>query len=290
MLALPPRDGPAYTSAMRFLRRRLAASIPPVDDARSAVHCIEIVAESATGPRFDNQDRSLASAGSAETLWCAGVSDGAGGHTGGALAAQLTVDAVAGCLGPARGPEVADTGERAIRTANDAVRAARRSDPTVATMCATLTVALSGGCAGGSSRWWVAGVGDSPCWLVTPSGVRSILDVHTLAADLVRAGAISESEGRRHPGRHLITQAIGAEDEVRGTRAEIVLRPGDRLVVASDGIAVLTGDSVAAIVASVDAREGAEALIVAALAGGATDNVTAVVVAHLASCARDRIR
>lgn len=217
------------------------------------------------------------------------MSDGAGGHAGGALAAQLTVDAVAGCVGAARGPEISDAGERAVRAANDAVRTARRTNPAVATMCATLTLAVAKGCVSGSSRWWVAGVGDSPCWVVTPCGIGSILDVHTLAADLVRAGAISESEGRAHPGRHVITQAIGVDDDVAGGRAEVVLRPGERLVLASDGIDVLTEDQVAAIVRSVDPREGAAALIAAALAGGATDNVTAVVITHLASCARAQI-
>ena len=73
-------------------------------------------------------------------------------------------------------------------------------------MAATLTLAA----AAGGDRWLVAGIGDSPAWLVTARCITRVTDDDNAAAELVRAGVISADEARTHPGRHWITRALGA--------------------------------------------------------------------------------
>lgn len=229
----------------------------------------------ATGPRPDNQDRAATS-----TQWAV-VSDGAGGHRGGALAAQLTVDAVVARL--TRPGEPFDDGSvrRAVVEANDAVRSRRAADPEVATMVATLTLAVARSVEPIGSTWSLVDVGDSPAWLLAAGRLRRVSEEDNLAAELVRSGAISRAEARRHPGRHLITRAMGADDTVDVSSTTVSLRPGDGLVLASDGIEVVDEATMADIMSrSPTAGVAAHRLVDAALARDATDNVTVAVIRH----------
>lgn len=246
------------------------------------------------GRRQDNQDRAAVT-----ERWGA-VSDGVGGHAGGALAAALTIEAVTAVLGgraaeagsaaPAAGgagPTWLTVDEallaEAARRANEAVRARRLSDPDVGGMGATLTMA---GAAGpGEDRWLVAHAGDSPAWLVTAAGVERLTADHTVAAELQRAGAISAGEAAVHPGRNVITRSIGAEDDVVADVRQVTLEPGDALVLASDGLVEALDDAEVHRLATgaPTATEAAERLVAAAVEGGANDNVTVAVLRRVAS-------
>ena len=110
-------------------------------------------------------------------------------------AARLAVGAAVARLastGPDDGRGVAD--------ADRAVRAGQAAD-CVAAMAATLTLAAAEAVDPAGSTWHVANVGDSPAWLVPATG-RPGSHEDNLAAELVRTGAISPDEARRHPGRH----------------------------------------------------------------------------------------
>jgi len=163
-------------------------------------------------------------------------------------------------------------------------------------MGATLTAAAATALGSGGSRWLLASVGDSPAWLVTPAGLARITDDHTVAAALVRSGVISPGDAATHPGRHVLVQAVGTEDRIAPDIVAVDLAPGDALVLASDGVSdVLDDAAVAAAVADPtaaaagggDAEAAARRLVTAALAAGSTDNVTAVVVRHLARSTGD---
>lgn len=229
----------------------------------------------ATGPRPDNQDRAATS-----TRWAV-VSDGAGGHAGGALAAQLTVDAVITRLTRPGEPLDERSVCRATNEANDAVRARRAADPEVATMVATLTMAVARAVEPIGSTWSLVDVGDSPAWLFAAGRLRRVSEEDNMAAELVRSGAISRAEARHHPGRHVITRAMGSDDTVVASPTTVSLRPGDGLVLASDGIEVVDEATMADIMSrSPTAGVAAHRLVEAALAHDATDNVTVAVVRH----------
>jgi protein phosphatase len=227
----------------------------------------------ATGPRPDNQDLA-----DATPRWAV-VSDGAGGLPGGATAARLAVEAAVARL--ASGQLNRAAVEAAIADAHRAVRAGQAADPELATMAATLTLAAAGSVGAGGSRWHVANVGDSPAWLVSGDGTTRVSREDNLAAELVRTGAISPDEARRHPGRHVVTQAMGTTAAVTFSPVTVPLRPGDALVLASDGIETLTEAAIMEVVdGAPDAQQAARRLVDAALAAGATDNVTVAVVRH----------
>jgi serine/threonine protein phosphatase PrpC len=240
---------------------------------------IDVGWATATGGRADNQDRCRAA-----PTWAV-VSDGAGGHRGGARAAELVVAAAEGVL-ERSGRSTVDL---VVERANTAVRAARAADPSVAAMAATLTLALAVDLAPDRSRWLVANVGDSPAWRVTTeASAHRLTRDHNVAAELQRAGALSADEAREHPGRHHITRAIGIEPTALADVVEIELAAGDALVLASDGLEVLGPPTLARLLAgatagTATAHQSAELLVEAALQAQARDNVTVVVLRHLPS-------
>jgi PPM family protein phosphatase len=223
----------------------------------------------AAGRRPDNQDRCAATG-----TWAV-VSDGAGGHRGGALAATLTVEAVAAGLAgavPAADPGVV---HRLVAAADGAVRARQAADPGVATMAATVPVAV----AAPGDDWWVGHVGDSPAWRVGGRTITRLTEDHNAAAALVRAGLITAAEARAHPGRHMITRAVGAVGRPVADVSRVTLGPGERLVLASDGVGVLGEAAIMdAVLAATTAASAARRLVAAAVAAGSQDNVTAVVI------------
>jgi protein phosphatase len=154
-------------------------------------------------------------------------------------------------------------------------------------MGATLTLAVAAaGCPG---LWTVANVGDSPGWLVHQDGTQQVTEEHNLAAELLERRVISADQAARHPGRHVLSRAIGIEEVLVPSVTSVELAPGDRLVLASDGLGAAVDTSVLhqllRPVTEVPAAEQARRLVDLALAGGATDNVTVVVLCRMASSA-----
>jgi protein phosphatase len=250
---------------MKLFRRRRRDYGPRID-----VGCA-----TATGARPDNQDRCEIT-----PRWAI-VSDGAGGNAGGALAAELTVREVASHLNASASVFDRNVLTQAVVGANNAVRSRRASDAAVAAMTATLTMAAATAVAADESSWLVVNVGDSPAWVAGSHGFTRVTEEHNLAAELARSGGISPDMARTHPGRHLITRSIGAEDSVTADLVRVTLHPGDQLVLASDGIEVLNEpDMHDAVRDASSAADVARRLVDEALANGASDNVTVAVLRH----------
>jgi serine/threonine protein phosphatase PrpC len=228
------------------------------------------------GGRSENQDRCAVS-----PRWAI-VCDGLGGLAGGATAAQLAVEAAASCLASRHGMLDGAAVEQAINDANEAVLAGRAADEAVSGMCATLTLAVATAVSWDESAWLVGNVGDSPAWLVAAAGPSRVTEDQNVAADLVRAGSITADAARQHPGRHVVTQAIGVGRQVRPSIRPALLHRDEALVVASDGLSELPVDVVELLARSRSSEEAAAGLVRFALDDGATDNVTAAVIRHRA--------
>ena len=264
-MALSDGMSSLYLLDMRLLRRRRRGHGPPID-----VGCA-----TATGARPDNQDRCEVA-----PRWAI-ISDGAGGSAGGALAAELTVREVVSHLDASDDVIDAEVLTDAVVSANVAVRSRRASDAAVDAMTATLTVAVATAVDADHSSWLVVNVGDSPAWRADSYGFTRVTKEHNVAAELVRLGAISRDAARMHPGRHVITRSIGAEDSVTADPVRVTLHRDGLLILASDGLEVL--DESAMHDASREASSAADAahrLVDEALGNGASDNVTVAVLRH----------
>ena len=109
--------------------------------------------------------------------------------------------------------------------------------------------------------------------------LRQITRDHSLVQELLEAGAIGPDEAVNHPRGNVITRAVGAEiDEFLLDKVSDRLLPGDRFLLCSDGLCkTLPESELASLLAAIDGTPP-QAVIDAALALDASDNVTAVMV------------
>lgn len=199
------------------------------------------------------------------------VADGMGGHRGGEVASWLAVETL-------REAFVADPSAdglvAAVHAANTAVWERSESDPELRGMGTTLVaVALVG------PSLAVVNVGDSRAYLLHDGRLRRLTSDHSLVAEMVRAGQISEDEARSHPRRNILTQVVGVDAEIEPYVDETVPHRGDRLLLCSDGLFNELDDAqIAAILADEpDPTAAATHLVAAAKTAGGTDNITALV-------------
>ncbi len=197
------------------------------------------------------------------------VADGMGGALAGEVAAQIAVDAMDNLTAPMDAREV----QRAIEHANRTIRDMASRDSGKAGMGTTMTaVAVEAG------RADIVHVGDSRAYLWRDGALRQLTEDHSVVAELVRRGSISEEEAEHHPHRNVITRALGAEPDVQVDRVSEQLMDGDVLLLCSDGLYGEVGDAEVTEVLSEAAslEAAAEALVERANRNGGSDNVTVV--------------
>jgi len=200
------------------------------------------------------------------------VADGLGGHQAGEVASSLAVDTLV-AEAPRR-PDPKALG-RAVRAANAAVIDAADKGRGRAGMGTTMTAAMVEGL-----RIAVAHVGDSRAYLFHDGQLGQLTADHSMVADMVRAGQLTEEESRVHPNRSVITRALGSDPNMLVDTFELTAVPGDRLLLCSDGLtAMLTDAEIASILADDTAPEtAARALVDSANAVGGYDNITVAIV------------
>ena len=202
------------------------------------------------------------------------VSDGMGGAKAGEVASALTVEAVVGGLQRAVRDKPAD-GEvlrRVIEMASQKVHEAGKR-PDRRGMGATLTAVLAMGPAA-----YVAQVGDSRAYLLRDGQIGQITHDQSYVQMLVDAGVMTPEEAEASPRKNIILQVIGQE-VVRVALGRISLKPGDRLLLCSDGLTNVVDDATISAVAKPpgDLAKVVSALIALTKEGGAPDNVTVIV-------------
>jgi len=200
------------------------------------------------------------------------VADGLGGHQAGEIASTVAIEALM-----ANAPRRADAKSlgRAVRAANKEVIEAAREGYGRSGMGTTLTAAIVEG-----THIAVAHVGDSRAYVYHDNTLEPITFDHSMVADMVRQGTLTEAEAREHPQRSIITRALGSDMNMYADTFEVDAKPGDRLLLCSDGLtAMLTDAQIADIVGSYrDHSSTVRALVDAANAAGGHDNISVVVV------------
>jgi protein phosphatase len=123
-------------------------------------------------------------------------------------------------------------------------------------------------------------VGDSRAYLLRNGKLSRLTQDHTVVDRLAREGKIPPEEVDRHPQRSVLERALGVAPEVDVDVRLLDLRPGDRLLLCTDGLTSMLGDDEIGeiLLTESDPDAAAHALIQAALAAGGKDNVTAVIV------------
>jgi PPM family protein phosphatase len=200
------------------------------------------------------------------------VADGMGGAQAGEHASKLAVETVASFLQDAPSPD-AETLFQAFREANARVMRAAASDPELEGMGTTLVAALEVG-----GDLLIASVGDSRVYVFDGNELTSVTEDQTWVNEVGRRLGIDETSLKTHPMRHVLTMAIGVSPEVRVQSYTVHPRPGQLILISSDGLHGVVEPSVIADKLSGNGSlEGkCHRLIDAAKQAGGPDNITVV--------------
>lgn len=205
------------------------------------------------------------------------VADGMGGHQAGEVASATALQPIAELDGAtfADEREATDALRAAIEAANSNVVSQAKADPSLSGMGTTLTAVMIR-----DDQLHLAHVGDSRAYLLRDGEqINQLTTDHTLVEQLVQDGRLSRDEISTHPQRSVITRAIGVDTTVDvDTFAPLVLKPGDQILLCSDGLTgpVTDEELTQLLVSEPDGDEVVRQLIQAANDAGGPDNITVV--------------
>ncbi len=205
------------------------------------------------------------------------VADGVGGAEGGEVASQMAME----ILGEAfankpDGSDVEDVMKNAIESANSAIFQMSHEVAKLDGMATTI-VALHVS----DNVATIGHVGDSRLYRVDPAGkLHRETEDHSMVADEVRAGRMTEEQAENHPSRNVINRALGAEPLVEVDLKTILIEPETTFLLCSDGITRHVNDDEIEEILNTESEPNGicSYLKDRCYERGAEDNLTAVVV------------
>lgn len=230
------------------------------------------------------------------------ISDGMGGEAHGEVASALAVEmivahiqgmqagggmAAAGVAGEHQDPNLTAAARHvpgfspathalsaALHAANQKIFETAQKNPSQHGMGATLVAAWVNG-----HEMSLVNVGDSRAYLVRDDVLEQLTEDHTLVAEQVRRGLITPEQAKRSRVQNVLMRALGVREEVEADLFEEELKPGDIVLLCTDGLTRMVEDEAIATVLkeSKDAQGAADRLVALALEHGGEDNVTVLV-------------
>jgi serine/threonine-protein phosphatase Stp1 len=202
------------------------------------------------------------------------IADGMGGHQRGEVASALIVS----LLEQAR--PASDMAARILNLRlelNEAnaqlVQMARETPGSGAIGATAVVLAIEGG------RFACLWAGDSRAYQLRASGLVQLTRDHSLVQHLVDAGELDPAEADAHPNAHIVTRAVGADPNLALDVVEGEIFDGDAFLLASDGLTrVVTDQEILDGLRRADIAQAADDLLGLALARGAPDNVSLILV------------
>src|SRR5262245_36405189 len=213
------------------------------------------------------------------------VADGMGGHAAGEFASAMAVTAIEQFTlnsfkwffhpGGADAQRVLTQFQNALRQAEARIFEVTTEHPDLKGMGTTVTMAyhLDG-------QLCIVHAGDSRAYMFEEGELRQVTQDHTLAADLLRRGAIKPDDVARHRLRNLITNVVGGNEALHFVESHALqLQAGDRLLLCSDGLTEMLSNGVIAATLrdESDPEAACRSLVAQANEAGGRDNVTVVI-------------
>ena len=163
--------------------------------------------------------------------------------------------------------------EKAVNAANEAVYEHSNACPECKGMGTTLVGAMLV-----NDRSVVFNIGDSRAYLIRQRFIKRLTVDHSVVEELVLRGDITREQASRHPGRNLITRAVGTEPDVECDMYFPTVKNGDFLLLCSDGLTNIVSDNeiMDEVIKGGAPDDCCQRLLDIAMQRGAPDNVTIV--------------
>ena len=228
--------------------------------------------------RQENQDSFFANPEPALFL----VSDGMGGHRGGALASGIIVEDLPVMIETALDKlkvgatrTIRSLLKRTIAEQSRQLQLEGTSESGYKDMGATLVVALLR-----NSRCFVANVGDSRAYRSRASRLVQLTRDHSVVSELIEKGRIEPEEALDHADSGQLTRYVGMEEKAHSHVWSFRLKKGDRILLCTDGLTDMVDErTIAAILKSeTDPQQACKSLVTSANDAGGHDNITALII------------
>lgn len=202
-------------------------------------------------------------------LWA--VADGAGGHDAGEVASGKLKEALEAIPAGLSASELLAQVRLRVADVHQWLRDEAEQRGPRSIIASTLVVLLARD--GHFACLWA---GDARAYVLRDGTIAQVTRDHSLVQELVDAGTITAEEAEGHPRANVITRAVGAAEALELDKVSNRLAAGDRFLLCSDGLNKTLSD--AELGALLGGPDPGDALIEAALARRATDNVTVVAI------------
>ena len=204
------------------------------------------------------------------------VADGMGGHRAGDKASKMAIDITLDFVKKTSLENPVAILKRAMIFANNEIYKAASHDPDLSGMGTTMVAAVAM-----DGKLYVANVGDSRLYVIG-SDIRQVTMDHSLVEELIRNGELERKKGRNHPGKNIITKAMGSRDEVMPDFFEIDLCAEDKYLLCSDGLSNMVEDDEIRdiVVEHQNLEQIAQALVDRANYYGGSDNISVVILSE----------
>jgi protein phosphatase len=225
----------------------------------------------------------------------AAVADGMGGHAAGEAASEMAVQIFAAKfagmasreMSRQPSPDWPDLLRDAFEEANYEVcsEAARWAGRTGMGTTLTAVVLVD-------DVMYFAHVGDSRAYIIRNGQMIRLTEDHTWVAKCVRDGKMSQDEAETSDRRGQLTEAIGMRDGIHPQIDAIALRPGDRILMCTDGITEMIPEEETLSICErgSDPQKIAMRLVDSANRAGGFDNIAVVFLECLAERRNQRER
>jgi protein phosphatase len=203
------------------------------------------------------------------------IADGMGGHAGGREASRLAVETVQQTYALSRSPNVTDALAEAFRAANRAIYDFSLHNPMFHGMGTTcIALVMKGNAA------YVAHIGDSRLYRITPTGIKQLTEDHSKVAELVRRGVLTAAEAESHPERSMLYRAMGVHSSIEfDLMNNIEVGQTETFLMCTDGLSNLVDDNEMSEIVLSHAPQGAcDKLVDLANRRGGYDNITVQIV------------
>ncbi|WP_026893907.1 Stp1/IreP family PP2C-type Ser/Thr phosphatase [Clostridiisalibacter paucivorans] len=221
-------------------------------------------------------------------LWCSepnialfAVADGMGGHNAGEIASSLAINTINDII--YRDKNKLENGDSNIfrliynilNKANNVILSKSEKENDLSGMGTTITLAYIY-----DDNIYIGHIGDSRAYLFRNNKLIQITEDHSLVAQLVKNGTISEEEAANHPQKNIITRALGTDYIIKPDIFKRDIENGDIIMLCTDGLTnMLKDEDISEILTKEENLDVAcDTLINKANNVGGTDNTTVMLI------------
>ena len=218
------------------------------------------------------------------------VCDGIGGNRAGEIASELAVKAISEAVARSSGSDYPGILDQAVGLAARSVYESANGRSEFKGMGTTCAAALLVG-----RRLYTAYAGDSRIYLARRGGIIQTTVDHTFVQEAMEMGLLKPEEAKNHPHRHVVRRHLGGDPNIKAdfrlrlSEAEapeqsmrnqgVLLDPGSKLVVCSDGLSDLVeAPEILQVLGAHKPKGAVDKLIQMARQRGGHDNITVIAI------------